>query len=95
MEKINWDEWEECTQVDYDEDESTDAKDTMFIRHGMTNLYFKRKAKTVFEDGDHQIMIEENQIIINDDHEIIYLVGEKIKLAFDAVDEYRRRWGKY
>ncbi len=92
MEKINWDEWEECSC----NEAYKDIDKHLRIYGGDEDLFFKRKAKTVFEDKNRKVEITHGYMRISAPKlsEEIDIYPDQIHLIFDAVDEWRRRWGK-
>lgn len=89
MNKINWDEWEEC------EGNSKAYECRMLIEPNGETRFFKRKAKTMFGDEYTKIKIGQGGFVLTQrDDNIVIGKKESIQAILDAVDEWKRRWGK-
>lgn len=91
--KINWDEWEKCTMVEYDD---STREDTASIRQGEEDHFFRRKSKTVFEDKLKRVVVRADGFHFCDkiDLNSVSYFGEEKQLILDAVDEWKKRWDK-
>ena len=95
MEKINWDDWEECTAKEAYALEDKDWS-VAYIGEKVTK-HFKRKAKTVWKlECGARINISKAKISVSYRDITIELTKSCgcIKDMINAVDEWSRRWGK-
>lgn len=92
--KINWDDWEECTLEEYHKGNYGNRLKILFEEK---YTYFKRKPKTVFETRDSSFSIKDEKLYIRDTRNtyqsLVVVTKEEMPIFLDAVDEWRRQFG--
>ena len=86
MDKINWDDWKECTLDEYHK--LAIGQWAAFVVSGGENIYFKLKTKTVFEDDWNKVTICKEGLRVNG----TFFYNSK-QIILDAVDS-RKGCGK-